>query len=152
MKWQHINVITYCLMNILLDLLTNLPFEHKWIPKLFSLAFIRECTKKEPAIRSEFCHSRKESKSTYNMEKWTLLKGSLNLAQFVFCLQLFQAKSRAFMQWEIFSMVGAKPSFISTSSLMPWFHPHLPGGISKVASKSTHIHITWYLTVYIPIA
>ena len=88
-------------------------------PQTFQPGIYKRMHKKEPAIRSEFCHNRKESKSTYNMEKWTLLKGSLNLAEFLFCLQLFQAKSRAFMQWEIFSMVGAKPSFISTSSLTP---------------------------------
>ena len=112
----------------------------------FQPGIYKRMQKKEQAIRSEFCHDRKESKPTYNIKKWTLPKGSLNLAEPLFCLQLSQAKSWAFMQWEIFSMVGAKPSFISTSSLMPWFHPHLPGGITEAVTKSTHIHITWYLT------
>lgn len=112
----------------------------------FQPGIYKRMQKKEQAIRSEFCHNRKESKPTYNIKKWTLPKGSLNLAEPLFCLQLFQAKSWAFMQCEIFSMVSAKPSFISTSSVMHWFHPHLPGGITEAVTKSTHVHITWYLT------
>lgn len=88
----------------------------------FQPGIYKRMQKKEQAIRSEFCHDRKESKPTYNIKKWTLAKGSLNLAEPLFCLQLSQAKSWAFMQCQIFFHGWCKTLFhfyIKCNALIP---------------------------------
>lgn len=113
----------------------------------FQPGIYKRMQKKEQAIRSEFCHDRKESKPTYNIKKWTLTKGSLNLAEPLFCLQLSQAKSWAFMQCEIFSHGWCKTLFhfyIKCNALIPSSPPRRNyWGCYKI---NTIIHITWYLT------
>ena len=108
----------------------------------FQPGIYKRMQKKEQAIRSEFCHNRKKSKPTYNIKKWTLTKGSLNLAEPLFCLQLFQAKSWAYMPCEIFFHGWCKTLFhfyIKCNAL-------IPSSPTEAVPKSTHVHIIWYLT------
>ena len=73
-------------------------------------------------------------------------KGFIKSGRTFVLFATFSGKVMGFHAMWNFSMVGAKPSFISTSSVMHWFHPHLPWGITEAVTKSTHVHITWYLT------